>query len=289
VSAGGDRAAIARGNTVEIYALPGGRLLRTIAHAAAVTAVAFAPTGHAVVSGSTDGSLLVTDEGRTPRVMAPAGRGIDAAAILADGRVVSAAGEELRVYDAGRDSSLTTLAVQTRVGLLRPSPDGRRLITIPLYTRKAAPPVLWDIERNRRITQLEGHVGRVFSARFVAGDAILTAGIDGTARLWNGTTGQLRQTFRGRSRFLVDATLSPDGSMVAAGDADGLLRFWGTASGRPLWTLSAHKSYLVGVHFEGDDIVTRGFAGDVARWALPKPEEVFEECGEREACAIVRR
>jgi WD40 repeat protein len=45
VSAGGNRAAIARGNTVEIYALPGGRLLRTIRHGAPVNAVAFAPTG----------------------------------------------------------------------------------------------------------------------------------------------------------------------------------------------------------------------------------------------------
>ena len=35
VSAAGDRAAIARGNTVEVYELPGGRLLRTIAHGAA--------------------------------------------------------------------------------------------------------------------------------------------------------------------------------------------------------------------------------------------------------------
>jgi eukaryotic-like serine/threonine-protein kinase len=288
VSAAGDRAAIARGNTVEIYALPGGKLLRTIAHGAAVNAVAFAPTGRAVVSGAIDGSLLVTDDGHTSRIMAPAGHGIDAAAILADGRVVASAGEQLRVYEADRDSPLATMAVPTRVGLLRPSPDGHRLITIPLYARKAAPPVLWDIEGYRRITQLEGHVGRVFSARFVAEGAILTAGIDGTARLWNGTTGQLRKTFRGRSRFLVDATMSPDGSMVAAGDADGMLRFWGTASGRPLWILSAHKSYLVGLHFEGDDIVTRGFAGDVARWTLPKPEQVFDECGKREACAIVR-
>jgi WD40 repeat protein len=53
----------------------------------------------------------------------------------------------------------------------------------------------------------------------------LTTGGDGTARLWDGTTGRLRQTYRGGSCFLADATLAPDGSMVVAGDADGLLRF----------------------------------------------------------------
>lgn len=43
-------------------------------------------------------------------------------------------------------------------------------------------------------------------------------------------------------------------------DAQGdLLRFWDAASGRPLWIMPAHKSLLVGIRVEGDDIVTRGF------------------------------
>jgi len=55
VSIGGDRAAIALGNIVEIYELPGGRLLRTIQHGAPVSAATFAPTGDDLVSGATDG------------------------------------------------------------------------------------------------------------------------------------------------------------------------------------------------------------------------------------------
>src|SRR5262249_41118210 len=51
VTATGDRAAIARGNTVEIYTLPGAQLLRTIVHTSAVNAVAFAPAGHDLVTG----------------------------------------------------------------------------------------------------------------------------------------------------------------------------------------------------------------------------------------------
>jgi hypothetical protein len=41
-------------------------------------------------------------------------------------------------------------------------------------------PMLLDLERYRVIAPLEGHVGRVFSARFEAGE-IFTAGGDGTA------------------------------------------------------------------------------------------------------------
>jgi hypothetical protein len=42
--------------------------------------------------------------------------------------------------------------------------------------------------------------------------------------------------------------------------------------------LQAHRTYIVGVHYEGDDLITRSFAGDVARWALPSPDRVIESC-----------
>lgn len=53
VSATGDRAAIARGNTVTVYALPEGQVVRTVTHPAAVNVV---PFGHDLVSGGIDGS-----------------------------------------------------------------------------------------------------------------------------------------------------------------------------------------------------------------------------------------
>ncbi len=110
----------------------------------------------------------------------------------------------------------------------------------------------------------------------------MTAGADGAARLWDGSTGQLLQTYRGSSRSLADATLTADGSMVVAGDSDGLLRFW-DVTGPPLWKLQVHKSHVVGIHLEGDDIVTRGVGGDVSRWTIPRAEWVIEATRARPA------
>jgi len=62
---------------------------------------------------------------------------------------------------------------------------------------------------------------------------------------------------------------------VIGGDADGSLRFWDAASGAKLWTLPAHESAVIGVHLEGVDIVTRGFAGEISRWRLPQSEAVI--------------
>ena len=289
VSAAGDRAAIARGNMVEIYELPGGRLLRTIAHRAAVNAVAFASAGRDIVSGAVDGSLLVTRDNGALLALPTSSVGIDAAGFLPDGRVVAAdVQRRLRVYAPG-GALLTDLEVSARVRTLRMSLDSRRLITVPSFMNKVASPELWDLEHYRIIAQLEGRdQGAVYSARFVAGGQIVTACGDGAARLWDGT-GQLRQTYRGGSTFLVDVTRSSDGSMIVAGGGDGLLRFWDAASGRPLWKMQAHTSHVVGIRVEGDDIVTRGFSGDISRWTLPKPEQVIEACGDHERCGIVSR
>jgi WD40 repeat protein len=167
--------------------------------------------------------------------------------------------------------------------------NGTRLVTVPTYTGRAAPPLLVDLERYRVIAQLDGHVGRVFSARWVAGNQVVTAGGDGAARRWDGLTGQLRQTYRGSSQWLADATLSTDGLMILAGGGDGLLRFWDATSGRLVWTLPAHESHLIGIHVEGDDVVTRGFTGEVSRWTLPRADQVIDACSNHERCVIVSK
>jgi hypothetical protein len=105
LTATGDRAAFPRGNTVEVYALPSGQLLRTITHPTAVNAVAFAPAGHDLVSGAIDGSLLITRDDREPIALPTSPAGIDAAAILANGRLVAAdARDRLRVIHPDRNA-----------------------------------------------------------------------------------------------------------------------------------------------------------------------------------------
>jgi WD40 repeat protein len=137
VSAEGDRAAIARGNAVDLYALPGGRLLRRIEHAAPVSAVAFAPMGRDLVSGAVDGSILITrDDGASRALQAAAG--IDVAELLPDGRVVAGdADRRLRVFSPS-GTVLVDLELPVRVmsqddcGILKNStgpPPGITVVT----------------------------------------------------------------------------------------------------------------------------------------------------------------
>lgn len=232
-----------------------------------------APTSTWSVAKASDrrqGSVIVARAGRADLALPRAAGGIDAVAILQDGRILAAdARQRLRVYAPDGITALADLAVPTRLGLLRPSQDGCRLDT--------APPALWDLERYRLQTTLAGHVGRVFTARFVRDEhEILTTGVDGTVMSWDSASGQQRAAYRGGSRCLADAVLTPDGAMVVAGGGDGFLRFWEAESMKLLWTLPAHNVGLVGIHFDGSDIVTRGFGGDVSRWTIPEPRGIVE-------------
>jgi len=271
VSAAGDLAAIARGDAVELYELPGGRLLRTVRHRAAVSALGFSRAGHDLVSGAVDGSLLVTRDRGEPLSLPAAPRAIDAVSMLADGRVLAAdERSRVRVIAVDRGNVLAELEAPSRIGLLRPSPAGDRLVGVPEVSA-TAPPVLWDMTSYRTAAQLKGHVGYVFAARWVAGDRILTAGSDGAARMWDRSGAELVE-YSGSTRFLADATLSPGGDFVVGGGADGRLRFWDAVTGRSLWTTPAHIGALVSIRYEGEDIVTRGVGGDVSRWRLsPRP------------------
>jgi WD40 repeat protein/serine/threonine protein kinase len=269
ISGAGTRAAIATANLVVVYDLPGRSPRRTVVHPAAVTTVAFSRSGYDLVSGSADGTLRVTrDNGDSFELPALPG-GVDAVGFTRDGRVIAAGSEHrLRVYDPERRVVVAELDLPMRVRAFRMSSDGRRLITIPT-TQKPVAPCLWDLHSYSLVARLEGHLGQVYSARFVRDDReILTAGSDGAARLWDGATGRLRQTYFGRSTVLFDATLSPDGSLVVTAGGDGMLGWWGASSGRLIWTLPAHKSPINGIHFEQGELITRGFAGDVSVWNL---------------------
>jgi len=165
VSSGGDRAAIARGDAVEVYDLRGPRLVHRVQHGGAVSAVAFAGSGRAMVSGAVDGSVIVTREDGTGLAL-QASAGVDVAELLPDGRVVVADAERhFRVY--APDGALSA-EIMLPVRMMSLRSDGPRAVALPLYTVGAAPPVLIDLVRLRIVAELKDRVGQVFSARWVS-------------------------------------------------------------------------------------------------------------------------
>lgn len=285
ITSDGRLVAMARGNLIDLYDVTTGKLSRTVNQGTAVTALSFGESDHDLVSGAVDGSVLFTREGAAPEALPKAAGAIDVVGLLPDGRAISAdASKQLRLMSSSRQEVVAAAELAARARSLRLSPRSDRLISIPTYNGVTSPPTLWEISPSGfvRIGDLVGHAGHVFSASFAADGDLLTAGADGTARLW-GASGHLRRTFRGSSRFLADARLDPSSTMVVAAGGDGIVRFWDRRDGRLLWTLPAHRLPVVAFHFEREELVTRDLGGGIAHWKLAKSETVIESCLPRAA------
>jgi WD40 repeat protein len=270
VSADGERAAIAAGNVVVIYELPGGRVLSTIHHDAPVTTVAFASSGHELVSGSVDGSLVVASSENDQVEVARLPAAVDVAALLPGGRVVVAdTRPRLGVYRVVRHATpLAEHPLEARASALRSSPDGQRLLAIPT-TATVRRALLWRLDEPSQSWLLDSHNTPVISARFVNDNrAVLTGSGDGTARLWDTQTGRLRRSYSHGAVYVADAAFDPEGAFAVTAGGDGVLRFWDVPSGHLMWVLPAHRSAIVGLHFDGTSLVTRALTGEIARWDL---------------------
>ena len=62
------------------------------------------------------------------------------------------------------------------------------------------------------------------------GSWLATASQDGTARIWDATTGQLRITHTGHHGGVLAVAVAPDGNLVATCSDDRTLRIWNTAA-----------------------------------------------------------
>ena len=98
---------------------------------------------------------------------------------------------------------------------------------------------------------------------YAQGQLALTAGGDGSLRLWNVTTGETLHVYEGHAEFVRSAAFNPapleingaayDSSQLAlSASGDGTLRLWDMASGESLRVFEGHSSGLFDVAFAPD-------------------------------------
>ena len=117
---------------------------------------------------------------------------------------------------------------------------------------------------------LKGHKAEVVSAHFdPTGRRVVTAGWDGTARVWDARTGASEVILRAGRGHLETAAFSGDGKRVVTAGPDNSARLWNATTGALLLVLRhASKSHVLDAEFGPGDrlVVTAGSDGTARIW-----------------------
>jgi acyl carrier protein len=98
---------------------------------------------------------------------------------------------------------------------------------------------------------LRGHEETLFGAEFdAAGTRIVTASDDGTARIWDATTGASVAILRGRPGETSTAVFDAEGKRVVTAGSPGVVVVWDAATGRTIATLHNRGNVVYRASFD---------------------------------------
>jgi WD40 repeat protein len=182
-----------------------------------------------------------------------------------DGSRVVSAGEDgaVRLYDVTSGRSRSVPSDGTAKYAVAIDRTGRRIAvagqgpTIRVHTDGREPSVV-----------LRGHRADVVALSFSPDARHLASGSDdGTARIFDVTTGTTDRTLEGNADTVTSVAYSADGQRIVTGNADGTIRIWSVAGGPPT-VIYGHRGAVNTAEFNraGNRIVSTGEDGTVRVW-----------------------
>jgi WD40 repeat protein len=240
------------------------------------SAYALVADGSALLVGCSDGAVRRCrfQAGEQVHTLVQREGPVQALAISPDGATILAgSGPRAQLWDVGKAQPIgPPLEHQGLVLGAMFCPDGKMVLT---WGDDADGMVKgWDARSGRPMGALvnppepRSH-GRAVSFVTVSPDQrlILTCSLDGTAKLWDIKSGQLRMLYYHTS-FVQSAAFSPDGRLVATGCADKRARLFETTTGRRVGQPIEHSGQVVSVAFDspGGRLFTVGLDPIVQAW-----------------------
>ncbi len=125
--------------------------------------------------------------------------------------------------------------------------------------------------------QLNGHTAQLNSSAFSRdGMRVVTASYDGTARVWDTTTGRQISELRGHKGVTLKAVFAVGDSRVATVGEDRTARIWDTATGKQIAQLEGHIGpiHQIAVSPEGNRFATASEDRTVRVWDAVNSDQI---------------
>jgi WD40 repeat protein len=209
-----------------------------LAHGGPVVAVAFAPDGKTMATGTGAHSLTGLHEGlvrlwdrstgKQLRLLAVSGPAITSLAFSPDGKLLTAASWDtrLQVWEVATGQERYCLEHPAGITSIAFAPDGKTLAAATLATRTGYSVHLWELATGKEIRRLQGkfndRVERPVIVRYTPDGMTLVAKAhgDGPISLWDASTGRQRaDLYWGGETFVF----SPDGTTLALDEGNDII------------------------------------------------------------------
>ena len=217
--------------------------------------------GRIVIASSVDGSVIWDPDGERQVLTENAS---SYAAFLSEERVVVAplglernpeslgledrrkfTTPQLQVFNVDDGKHLKTLATPCGWAVsLGVEPTTQRVLVAGAFQEIS----IFDADTHRLVTTLRGHSAPLSFLGF-AHDAVVTTSWDGTASIWDGSTGALRRQLICGSPVSA-AAVSSDGTQLAVGDATGNVYSWAIDEAKPRVDWKPHLDLVKAVAFQ---------------------------------------
>jgi WD40 repeat protein/serine/threonine protein kinase len=206
------------------------------------------------------------------------------------GELLASAGKDgtVRIWETSRWQLVRKIvAAQTEVNVAAFAPDGETLATVDDDGRLK----LWEISTGHCRFERVAHKGDAVVAKFATdGKTIVTGGRrDGLVKIWDRTTGALRESFRATDGLLENFSFSPDASILATAGQGGF-ELWKWPAKSLIVPHAADMGTADGVAFSHDGRrLATAHEGDnsVRLWDVPSGRPVGEFRGHTQELSSV--